>query len=370
MNIPGRELSRQFYWQAVRPQLNTHFPGLPHAAALIDSGSEVLGYDDTMSTDHHWGPRLLLFLTEDDHEQVAAALHDMLAQHLPYEFMGYATNFTPPLVEEGVTQLLQPIHEGPINHRVTLLTMRGFIQSYLNYDITQPLTVADWLTFPEQKLLTLAAGPVFHDDIGLEAVRGRFTYYPHDVWLYQLASAWTRIGQEEALMGRAGFVGDELGSALIAARLVRDVMRLWFLMHRTYAPYPKWFGTAFKQLPDAAALEPTLRQALQAATWQEREAALIPAYEKLAAQHNTLGLTEPVAEHVSPYYGRPFRVITNNGVIGALEGGIQDEAVRKLLPRPRIGSIDLFSDSTDLLSYEEWRLRLRLLYETDEELSN
>lgn len=369
MDISGRELSRQFYWQAVRPQLDTHFPGLPHAAALIDSGSEVLGYDDAMSTDHHWGPRLLLFLNESDHAQSATTIHDRLARHLPYEFMGYSTNFTPPLEEEGVTQLLQTIQEGPINHRVSTHTIRGFIQNHLNYDITQPLTVADWLTFPEQKLLTLTVGPVFHDEIGLETVRGRFIYYPHDVWLYQLASAWTRISQEEALMGRAGFAGDELGSAIIGARLVRDVMRLWFLMHRTYAPYPKWFGTAFKQLPGASELEPILRQVFKADTWQEREAALVPAYEKLAAQHNALGLTEPVTEQATPYYGRPFQVITNNGVIGALEGAIQDEDVRQLLVRPRIGSIDLFSDSTDLLSYEEWRLGLRLLYETDGELS-
>jgi hypothetical protein len=34
----------------------------PHAAALLDSGSEVLGFDDAMSTDHHWGPRVLLLL--------------------------------------------------------------------------------------------------------------------------------------------------------------------------------------------------------------------------------------------------------------------------------------------------------------------
>jgi hypothetical protein len=34
---------------------------------------------------------------------------------------------------------------------------------------------------------------------------------------------WNRIGQEEHLMGRADR-GDEIGSAIIAARLVRDLM--------------------------------------------------------------------------------------------------------------------------------------------------
>lgn len=362
--IPGRQLSELFYTQVVRPHLDTYFPAVRHAAALIDSGSEVLGFDDAMSTDHHWGPRLLLFLNEADHRQFAQAIWDSLAHHLPYEFMGYPTNFTPPLVEEGVTQLLQPITAGPVNHRVTLQTVRGFIQDYLAYDVNESLTVADWLTFPEQKLRTLTEGPVFYDGVGLEEVRGRFTYYPHDVWLYQLATGWTRIAQEEHLMGRAGLAGDELGSALIGARLVRDVMRLWFMMHRVYAPYPKWFGTAFRLLPGAAALEPVLKQVLRATSWPERESHLVVAYEALAAKHNTLGLTEPIAEQVVPYFNRPFWVITFNGVVGALEGQIRDEAVRGLLSRPRIGNIDLFSDATDLLSYPEWRERLRPLYET------
>lgn len=118
----------------------------------------------------------------------------------------------------------------------------------MNFDIDQEIELADWLTFPEQKLRTITAGEVFDDHIGVEDVRRRFAWYPNDVWLYLLASGWNRIGQEEHLMGRAGLAGDEIGSALIASRLVRDIMRLCFLMERSYSPYPKWFGTAFRRL--------------------------------------------------------------------------------------------------------------------------
>lgn len=55
MFIPGIELSRRFYAEAVRPILDAHYPGLPHAAAHV--GSDVLGYDTEMSTDHFWGRR-------------------------------------------------------------------------------------------------------------------------------------------------------------------------------------------------------------------------------------------------------------------------------------------------------------------------
>ncbi|MEP7355704.1 MAG: DUF4037 domain-containing protein, partial [Anaerolineales bacterium] len=225
-SLPGAKLSEQFYWRCVCPILDAHFPRLPHAAALLDSGSEVLGFDDDMSSDHGWGPRVLIFLNRDDHRQFAPAIHETLAHELPAEFEGYSTNFSEPDPKDNGTQRLAPMTQGAVNHRVPCFTFQGFIAERLNFDIGQPLEPADWLTFSEQRLLTLTRGPVFHDAIGLNDARAEFNYYPRDVWLYLLAAGWARVGQEDHLMGRAGFAGDELGSAIIAARLVRDSMRL------------------------------------------------------------------------------------------------------------------------------------------------
>ena len=63
--IKGLELSRVFYEEAVRPILVASFPELAYSAALIGPGSEILGFDTPLSTDHDWGPRLRLFLAED-----------------------------------------------------------------------------------------------------------------------------------------------------------------------------------------------------------------------------------------------------------------------------------------------------------------
>ena len=53
---------------------------------------------------------------------------------------------------------------------------------------------------------------MFHDGPGeLTALRERLAWYPVDVWRYLLAAGWARLGQEEHLMGRAGYAGDELG---------------------------------------------------------------------------------------------------------------------------------------------------------------
>jgi hypothetical protein len=364
--IPGLRLSAEFFREAVAPILAAEYQGVPYSAALIGSGSEVLGFDAEMSSDHHWGPRVMLFLRAADHARYHTALRRSLSEQLPRTFQGYPTNFTPPDPEDSGTQRLQAADTGPINHRVDILTARGFWLDYLNFDIGLEIEAVDWLTFPEQRLRALVSGAVFHDEIGLQAARERFAYYPHEVWLYLLAAGWARLGQEEHLMGRAGCAGDEIGAALIGARLVRDVMRLGFLMERQYAPYPKWFGTAFQQLSRAASLAPVLQQALSAGSWQEREEQLCVAYEYLAAWHNELGITEMLPDKTTLFFGRPFRVIWGGKFSDAICTRIADPAVRRLTRFPVIGSIDQVSDNTDLLSDPRRRLALRNLWLAEE----
>jgi hypothetical protein len=359
--IPGIELCRRFYEEAVRPVLDAEFSGLRHAAALIGYGSEVLGFDTEQSTDHHWGPRAMLFLRDEDYAREQGRLIEAFRRRLPHQFYGYPTNFGAPNPDDNGVQLLEATESGPVNHRVEIYTVRGFVRDYLGFDIDDAITAADWLSFPQQRLLTLTGGAVFHDAIGLGQARARFGYYPRDVWLYMLASGWARIGQEEHLMGRAGQAGDELGSAVIAARLVRDAINLRFLMEKQYAPYAKWLGTAFMRLDGAAALQPHLLRALRSETWQEREVALAMVYEALARRHNALEIAEPLPAKVSPFWGRPFRVIHGERFAAALHARIEDSAVRLLAERGLIGNIDQVSDNTDVLENTP-RDRVRRLY--------
>ena len=64
--ISGLELSRQFFAECVQPHMQATFPAVLYDAALIDSGSEVLGFDTSISRDHHWGPRVSLFVSAED----------------------------------------------------------------------------------------------------------------------------------------------------------------------------------------------------------------------------------------------------------------------------------------------------------------
>lgn len=316
--VPGVESSRQFYVEAVRPVLDEAYPDLPHGAALLGRGSEVLGFDDEMSGDHNWEPRVLLFLRAEDLALHGDAVAETLRQRVPARFRDRPTAYE--------------VH-----------TLREFFLQQLGFDIDSELDAYDWLTFSEQRLLMFTAGAVYHDEVGLQAVRDRLEYYPHDVWLYLLLAGWWRVHPEANLVGRAGFVGDELGSALIGAQLVRDLMRLCFAMERKYAPYSKWFGTAFARLDCAAELSPILWKVLRAEIWKDRETSLMAAYEKLAAMHNALGITDPVATEVHQLWGRPFKVVWGD-FPGALRARIHDPAVEQLADRWPTGTVDQFRE--------------------------
>lgn len=89
MSISGLELSRRFYFEVVKPLLDTKFPNLQYDAALIGPGSEVLGFDDQISTDHHFGPRLFIFLSDEDFLNYRDEIKVFLYNNLPYEFLRY-----------------------------------------------------------------------------------------------------------------------------------------------------------------------------------------------------------------------------------------------------------------------------------------
>jgi hypothetical protein len=344
--IPGLQLSELFYREAVQPILAQRFPDLVYSAARIGSGSDVLGFDTPQSMDHDWGPKLMLFLREADHAAYHEEIDRRLRQELPREIHGYPTHFGR---HEDGTAVMTAADSGPIQHGVSLLTVQPFVKSVLSFDPTGEIRAADWVSVPGHRLLMLTAGRVFYDGLGqLEPLRARLCYYPHDVWLYLLAAQWRRIAQEEPFMGRCGQVGDDLGSRLIAARLVRDLMHLCFLMERRYAPYIKWFGSAFAQLDCATDFVPLFTRVLGADSWDERQTHLTSAYEAVAEMHNALGITGPLTTSASQFYNRPFLVIHADRFVDAIRAAITSAEVLAL--PEHLGALDQFVDSTDALN--------------------
>ncbi len=335
--MKGLELSRRFFFEAVQPILERRFPEVQYAAALIGYGSEVLGFDDEMSQDHHWGPRVQLFTDQVERSQ---EIQRALAQELPTTFAGFPTNFGP--TEEPGTVRVTAIEKGPVAHRVETLKLADYLRVRIGVDPRDGFTAADWLVTPSQQLLELTAGEVFADAIGeLTRVRELLSWYPHDVWMLVMAGHWKRIAEFEHLHGAALFRRDELGSRLLAAALVRDLMWLGFLQHRRYAPYPKWFGVAYADLglPEGKPLATALTAGLDT-----REDALVAAYEIVAGRHNELAVTEEVEATTRQFWGRPIRVLSADRFVEALRRAIFDTDLKV------VGGLDALSDNTQLLS--------------------
>lgn len=318
--MSGLALAREYYARDLRPLLDA----APHAAALLGEGSEVLGFDDEVSTDHNFGPRAQILLAPGRDPRPVRAL-----------LAGRA---------------------------VEVAAVDGFFVSRLGVDPAAGMGLADWLLSPTQVLATLVAGEVFHDPHGwLAARRTVLRWYPDDVWRYVLACAWLRVGQEEAFVGRTGAIGDDLGSRIVAARVARDLVRLAFLVERRWAPYSKWLGRAFGGLPLAGPLAPHLSAAVAATGWRDREAALCAAAGVLGAATNSLGLAEPVDPAPRQFHTRDIQVIGAERFTEALTAAITDPELRQLLARlgrrwdgeagALPGSVDQVIDNVDVLSY-------------------
>jgi hypothetical protein len=337
--LPGRELARLFYEEAVAPLVGD----VPHSAAFLGWGSDVLGFDTERSTDHGWGPRLQLFVEAADVEPVSAAVDE----RLPATFRGWPVRFG--------------WDETADTHHVEVATLGPWLERALGFDPRSGLSARDWLTAPQQLLLEVTAGPVFRDGLGeLASLREALAWYPGEVWLWLLACAWRRLDQEEPFVGRTAEVGDDLGSRILAARLARDVIRLCFLLERRYAPYSKWLGTAFRRLPVADRVGPPLERALAADGYAAREQGLVEAVTHAAARHNELGVTEPVDPSVRLFHGRPFRVLGSGRFVEACLAAVADPFLRSL---PLVGGVDQWVDSTDVLSAPAVARRTASVYE-------
>lgn len=314
----GLRLCEEFYRACVAPAIAAEFPRLPHAAGLMGRGSEVLGYDDAMSTDHTWFARVTVFVLPTTLAEQGESVQARLTARMPGRFEGVPT-------------------------QVSVTTVGQYFLDELGLDVSAEWDAYDWLSLPEQRLGALTAGAVFHDDLELGAVRERLAYYPRDVWLYLMLAGWWRVHPELNLVGRAGFAGDDLGSAVIASEIVTGLMHLSFLLERRYAPYAKWFGTAFSELDIASRLSTPLTSALHARTWRAREQALNVGYEVVAAAFNALEIAPPLSLEPVRMWERPFTVMWAD-FPGALSECITDPEVRELLERWPTGGVDQVRD--------------------------
>jgi hypothetical protein len=339
VRLNGSALARAYYEQVVAPAVAARWPALPHAAGLLGSGSEVLGFDDDVSRDHDWGPRLDLFVAAEVAAQVGAHLDSVL----PESFGGHPVRFA-------------TTWDAQVRHRVHVADVGSFVSSRTGVDASGLLSVPDWLSLTGQAVLEVTAGPVFVDTAGeLTAARERLAWYPRDLWAYVVATDWARLAQELPFVGRTAERGDDLGSRVIAARLAGVAMHLAHLLERRWPPYSKWLGTSLNRLPRAGAAAEPLHRSLRAGDWRTREDGLVDSLRILHRLQRHIGLPA-VDDPVEPFWQRRYRGV-RAGVVTSLEASITDVEVRAL-PRG-VGSAEQRSQNVDVLVHPAGRVRNR-----------
>jgi hypothetical protein len=322
--LPGLTLNVRYYNEIVGPLMKQYDPSLCYSASLIGYGSDVLGYDNASSMDHNWGPRMQIFVGKADAGRIEA-IKAFLRAHLPGEFMGFSTHFS----EKGPdgTQHMEVHRSGEVNHLIEVYALEDYFTEFLHKDASQ-LTNVDWLHIPEQRLVELTSGRVFHDGlVCLNEIRAALRYYPQDVRLIKLAAFWECVSNEEAFTGRAVEFGDLLGLKLLAGRLVNTMLKICFVLRETYVPYSKWFSRAF----DALGLPEIKALALEVLTENELaaiESKLAGLYMSVLALQNASAGLPRVERVITNYYNRPYKVIGAGEIVSALRATITDERLK------------------------------------------
>ena len=354
-NIKGMQLCHDFYFECVAPLIERHFPEVQYSAARMGGGSDVLGFDDHRSRDHDWGPRVELFFSSGDFESVGKDVYEVLSYELPFTFKGFSTHFVD-------NYLMGDTDKYPIIHRARTYSVDQYFTYVLGFNPANGVSEIDWLRTTEQQLRTIQSGKIFHDGLSvLQDIKRVLKWYPDDIWYYILACQWKRLDQEEPFVARCGDVGDELGSRVMAARQVKEIMQLCFYMEKEFAPYSKWFGTAFSRLGCAQKLGPVLKKVFLQEDWKEREKILSEVYLILAEMHNNLSITEYIEPNISNFFDRPYKVPHSERFYQALIEKVQSPLL-KAIKRP-IGSVNQFTDSTDISCWTNAMDKISSVYE-------
>lgn len=339
--IPGLQLNEAFYNDVVGPLLKEYFPNLTYAAGLVGHGSDVFGFDSPTSMDHNWGPYLHIFFTERDFVAHKHEVDTILQEKLPYTYKGFSTHFVKG--DRYRVDIPRIKKSGKVSHLFRFWTIESFFMHYLGFDIKTKPSFQNWLLFPQQALIEVTAGKIFHDDLNLIDLRRAFSYYPDDIWKYMLAVQWGKIRDEIQFQARSAEEGDELGSRVVVARTMKKLMFLSFLIERRYVPYSKWIGLAFKSwLKLGNKLYPLLLDTLRENDWIQRQSLLTKALRIVGEAHNKLGITKPITTEIVDFYGRGYPMIDVWKFEEETHKSIKNEQLKSM--KFPLGNIDQFID--------------------------
>jgi len=288
------DISRDFFHEVVRPILEREFPEetAQTAFGVFGLGSEALRLDDETSRDHHWGLRIDALMPDDLLESRREVILKTVRANLPSSFRGHS-------LREGHVAGAGFAPDG----------LKAFLVRSIGIDHA-PQTYAEWLQLPEEDIIHIINGEVWHDPSGrFTAIRQAFqNHYPEPVRLRRIAH-WSRYfsGMGVYALKRAILRNNEFYAATAFGKAIRWGVQLAFLLDRQFYPYDKWLMVYFEKLPRLAdPLLPLVQGAVRLATpWERKLELLHQMADVLDAAMVADGLLKPhptFAEHPTSGY--------------------------------------------------------------------
>ena len=284
--MKGIELSKEYFEAFGKEVLETEFSAaLPLlAVGLVGGGSECLGFDDEVSTDHDFEPGFCIFLPDEETvDRRTAFLLERAYAKLPKEFMGF------------IRSPLNPV--GGNRHGV--IRMEDFFLEKVGSRDGR-LSLGQWFSVPEQGLLEATSGAVFFDNLGkFSEIRKRLGYFPEDIRLKKLSGHLLLMAQSgQYNYNRCILRGNTAAAQMAVFEFTKSALHTIYLLNRTYMPYYKWSFRGLEGLPILGDLTGDLEYLISSGNSTdeaEKKTAIIEDIcVKIADVLKTQGLTEKV----------------------------------------------------------------------------
>lgn len=235
--MKGIELSKEYFEAFGKEVLETEFSAaLPLlAVGLVGGGSECLGFDDEVSTDHDFEPGFCIFLPDEETvDRRTAFLLERAYAKLPKEFMGFKRS---PLNPVG-------------GNRHGVIRMEDFFLEKVGSRDGR-LSLGQWFSVPEQGLLEATSGAVFFDNLGkFSEIRKRLGYFPEDIRLKKLSGHLLLMAQSgQYNYNRCILRGNTAAAQMAVFEFTKSALHTIYLLNRTYMPYYKWSFRGLEGLP-------------------------------------------------------------------------------------------------------------------------